>query len=190
LLQQRDQYKELMINAYGAGEAPATPTKAKAPANASTPKSALSAVTGVFSARKERHTVAQLTAENEELKKLERLRPQLMDLQQKLAAAQQEAEAAAQQREEDSSSLVEENRDLAAALQQAQKLGEKSSEERDAGLALASEWSARAETAEREVRRQSEELDDIKEQMADMVGQSIDPMVVDQLNDKIVELES
>lgn len=175
------------MQAYGTGGAQ-TPTKAKEP---STPVTgAISAVTGVFSARKEKQSIAQLTAENEELKKLERLRPQLMELQQKLATLQKEADDAAKQRESDSVSLIEENKELAIALKQAHKQAEKSNADKEDGLALANEWSSRAEKAEREVRRITEELDDVKEQMADMATQSIDPMVVDQLNDKIVELES
>jgi chromosome segregation ATPase len=194
LLEQRDQYKELMMNAMG-GDAP-TPSKSR-------PIAALSAVTGGFSAIKKQavarlkaqntdqsEEVARLTAQIEGLKDMERLRPQLMELQQTLATVQQEAEDAARQREEDSAALEEESRELAAALQQAQKLAEKNNSAKEAGLALASEWSARAETAEREVRRQNEELDSIKEQMEEMVAQAIDPTVVDQLNAKITELES
>lgn len=182
-MQQRDQYKELMLQAYGPGGSPDVTTPSKT-------KGALSAVTGVFSARKEKQTVAQLTAENEELKKLERLRPQLMELQQKLSNLEKDAVDAEKRRAEDTAALEEHNKELAVALKNAQKVAEKSNSEKESGLALANEWSAKADKAEREVRRLNEELDELKDQLTDMTAQSIDPMVVDQLNDKIVELES
>lgn len=157
-----------------------TPTKSKG---------ALSAVAGVFSARKEKQSIAQLTAENEELKKLERLRPQLMELQQKVSNMEKEAEDNKKLREEESASILDHNKELATALKQAQKLAEKCTADKEDGLAMANEWSSKAEKAEREVRRLSEEIDDMREQMTDLSAQSIDPLVVDQLNEKIIELE-
>lgn len=182
LLQQRDQYKELMLQAYGpAGSTLETPTKSKG---------TLSAVAEVFSARKDKQVVAQLTFENDELKKLERLRPQLMELQQKLSNLQKDADDAEKLRNDEISILTEHNKELAAALKQAHKAAEKSISEKEDGLKLANEWSVKAERAEREVRKLSEELEEFKDRITDMTTQSIDPIVVDQLNDKIVELES
>ena len=175
-----------MIQAYEPGTPGASP-KSK---GTSTPIGALTAVTGVFSARKEKQTIAQLTAENEELKKLERLRPQLMELQQKVETLQKAATDAEKQHTEEYASILEDNNELATVLKQAQRNAEKSNTDKDDALALANEWSAKAEKAEREVRRLHEEVDDLKEQLAEAASQSIDPIVVDQLNEKIVDLES
>lgn len=171
-----------MLQAYGpSGPVLETPTKSKG---------TLSVVADVFSARKEKQIISQLTSENEELKKLERLRPQLMELQQKLSDAQKSNEDAGKRHVEEMASVLDHNKELETALKQTQKLIEKSNSDKDDGLAMANEWSIKAERSEREVRRLNEEIDELKEQLTDMVAQSIDPMVVDQLNDKIVELES
>lgn len=153
-------------------------------------KGALSSVTGVFSARKEKQTIALLIAENEELKKLERLRPQLMELQQKLNTIQKEKQELEKAHSDESISILEHNKELAIALKESRKLAEKYNAEKDDGLALANEWSSKAEKADKEVRRLNEELEDIKDRMADIRAHCIDPEVINQFNDKIIELES
>jgi chromosome segregation ATPase len=188
LEQQRDQYKDLMLQAYGAPGGSGSSTPSQTPTKGAA--SALSAVTGVFSSGKAKETIAFLTAENTELKKLERLRPQLMELQQRLSAAQKQAEEAEAKRSEDVASMTEHNRDLALALKQAQKSTELANAEREDAIKLASEWSAKASKAERELAQVSAELEELKERLAEVTMGAIDPNIVEGLNEKIAELES
>jgi chromosome segregation ATPase len=186
MVQQRNQYKELMLQAYGGtGDGIAalqTPTKAAA--------AALNAVTGVFSTGKAKETIAQLTSENIELKKLERLRPQLMELQQRLAVVQKQADDAEAKLAEESASLSDHNRELAQALKQSQKTAEAANTEKDEALKLAGEWSAKASRVEREVTQLKSELEELRERLAEVTMSTIDPAVIEGLNEKISELES
>lgn len=184
-----------MLQAFGGTSAEensglTTPLKTKGISLASTPIGALSAVTGVFSSSKTRESVSQLKAEIEELKKLERLRPQLMELQQRIVSMRNDAEENDKKWSEDCSNLREHNQELAAALKQCQKIAEKHNSEKDDALSLANEWSLKAEKAEREVRRLNDELDDFRERMAELSAKVVNPKDIENLNEKILELES
>lgn len=162
--------------------APATPSKGVA--------SALSAVQGVFSNPKVKEQITKLTEENNELKKLERLRPQLMELQQRITVLQREAEENDAKRSEAIETLSDENKELAEALRQSQQSLEAVAADRENSLRIANEWSNKAARAEREITKMSGEIEELKERISEMTMQAVDPLVVDGLQDKIVELES
>ncbi|CAE7666693.1 unnamed protein product, partial [Symbiodinium microadriaticum] len=80
--------------------------------------------------------IASLQRTNAELKHLEKLRPQLLELQQQLADVKQEAVAKEERSTDEIATLTDHNQKLAAALIEYKKLSKRSEEELEQAKAL------------------------------------------------------
>eukprot|EP01041_Mallomonas_annulata_P004453 gene4453-8873_t len=126
--------------------------------------------------------IAQLTRQNHELKQLERLRPHLMELQQRVAVMQEESFKSRVKFVEETSVLTETNQELQLQLKACNRSLDGMAAELADARAYAETMSQRAEELlSREMQLRSE-LEHEKKTVQDVVARSVDPA-------KLVELE-
>lgn len=174
---ERDNYKDMMLKAFES-------------ANAESSKGG-GMISGLMGSNKQTlEKMAALKRQVAELKPLEKLRPQLMELQHKLDQAQLQAADEIKGKNEEIHTLAEHNHQLADALVGVKADLESVTAECEALKEEVSSNQQRISELEEIERRLNVDLEDARAEIEHLVETSADPEVIEELEQKLEELQS
>jgi chromosome segregation ATPase len=139
--------------------------------------------------RKTTEKLAELKRQNEELRSLEKLRPQLLDLQQQLASSRSGAEEQKERYEEEIATLTDHNEQLSAATLAYKNSYEAAKADATEASAIVQQLTDRVKHLESEGRQLSIDLEEARYATEYIKEHSADPAVVKQQERRIQELE-
>jgi chromosome segregation ATPase len=162
-------------------------TSAPIDSNPTNDSSLLSGLLG--SNKKTMEKIAQLKQENQELRSAEKLRPQLLDLQQQLVATQTKLSEQQSYYEAELEQLSEHNMALSQSITTMKQDYEQKVEELKQQIIIIKQLTERNKYLESESRQLLIDLDEAKYEIEQIRFASVDPLAIDELQKKIEQLE-
>lgn len=142
------------------------------------------------SSKKHTEQISVLKRKNAELKHLEQLRPQLLDLQQQLSDEKKKAVEKDERFSDEITTLTDHNQKLEDALLEYKKRSSGAEAELEQAKSLVQQLSEKAKHLESEGRQLALDLEDARQEVEHIRAEAVDPLVVQQLESKVEELES
>lgn len=134
--------------------------------------------------------IAALKKKNAELQSAEQLRPQLLELQQKLAEMKKMAELKFEESSDEIATLSDHNQKLAAAVIEYKKSSERDQIELDHAKSLVQQLTERTKHLESEQRQLAMDLEEARFELESVRAAAVDPLVVQTLEAKVEEYDS
>eukprot|EP01041_Mallomonas_annulata_P005095 gene5095-10192_t len=182
---EKDNYKEMMMKALE--DASLLSQQGPAPGQKTPTTSGLAGFMNPSSHRLQEQVV-DLSRKNAELKSLEKLRPQVMELQQKLFTSQEELKNIQSSLSTENQSLTEQNKQLSATLHSFRQTVDIATMESADAKASVKEYAQRLESLGKEQQSLILDLQASRKELDVMRSNAPDPKIVNELEAKIDEL--
>mmetsp|Transcript_38389 Transcript_38389/g.39064 ORF Transcript_38389/g.39064 Transcript_38389/m.39064 type:complete len:290 (+) Transcript_38389:410-1279(+) len=137
--------------------------------------------------RQLRDQITQLTRQNHELKQLERLRPQLMELQQRVATMQEENFKTRVKFAEDTALLTETNQELQLQLKACHRTIESLNNDLREIKSFADTLNAKVEEGSERERELQLQIEEREREMLEMTAKSVDPAKLAEIEGQLSE---